>query len=298
VRNSFLLQGLLGFAIVFPTNLFAAETNPTSASLPVFTNVTPAQLDAFVAKWDPVMKEKGLIFALDAMTAAETNTTQLLTKVLGALERAPQAFWVYSLKVLALPKPNGGLTPVELLGVWKQACVGLEKAAKAAPEDEELRQMLEVARQSFGAACVEAGRNLDEAEAITRQMLASTPTTNWNYGNVVYDAHSVLGRIALRHGDRETARKELRAAGRTPGSPQLNSFGPQFTLARELLQHGEQADREDVAVFLDDVARFWANSDTAPAYARKDTLKKQQQIETWKGEVRAGKIPVDKSHWP
>jgi hypothetical protein len=205
---------------------------------------------------------------------------------------------VYSLKVLALPKPNGGLTPVELLGVWKQACVGLEKAAKAAPEDEELRQMLEAARQSFGAACVEAGRNLDEAEAITRQMLASTPTTNWNYGNVVYDAHSVLGRIALRHGDRETARKELRAAGRTPGSPQLNSFGPQFTLARELLQHGEQADREDVAVFLDDVARFWANSDTAPAYARKDTLKKQQQIETWKGEVRAGKIPVDKSHWP
>ena len=165
--------------------------------------------------------------------------------MLGALERAPQAFWVYSLKVLARPGPNGGLTPVELLGVWKQACVGLEKAAKAAPEDEALRQMLEEARQSFGAACVEAGRNLDEAEAITRQMLASTPTTNWNYGNVVYDAHSVLGRIALRHGDRETARKELRAAGRTPGSPQLNSFGPQFTLARELLQHGEQADREE-----------------------------------------------------
>ena len=107
----------------------------------------------------------------------------------------------------------------------------------------------------------------------------------------------MLGRIALRHGDRETARKELRAAGRTPGSPQLNSFGPQFTLARELLQHGEQADREDVAAFLDDVAKFWANPDRLPDYQKQDKLNKQRQIETWKGEVRTGRIPVDKLHW-
>ena len=74
-------------------------------------------------------------------------------------------------------------------------------------------------------------------------------------------------------------------------------------LVRELLEHGEPADREAVVAFLDDCARFWANTDTPTARRNQGTLKRQQQIETWKAEVRAGRIPVDKTptdifHWP
>ncbi len=90
-------------------------------------------------------------------------------------------------------------------------------------------------------------------------MLAAKPAD----GDVIYDAHSLLGRVALREGDRPTARKELRAAGQTPGSPPLNSFGPRFTLARELPENSNMEDRRAVAAFLEDTARFWANPEKA-----------------------------------
>ena len=128
---------------------------------------------------------------------------------------------------------------------------------------------------------------------MTRQLLAGNATTNWNYGNIVYDAHSLLGCIALRQADRASAREELRAAGQTPGSPQLDSFGPRFDLARELLNGGDTADREAVVAFLDDIAKFWANPDKAASYYKADALKKQQQVETWKTAIRAGQIPND-----
>jgi tetratricopeptide (TPR) repeat protein len=227
-----------------------------------------------------------------------------LTHLLGALEREPQGFWVLCLKVVAQPaKGDTPLPPVQLLGAWNQACGLLEKAAKAAPKDKEVRETLELARQSYIAACLQAGRNLNDAQTIARRMLAETPTNDWNYGDVVYHAHSALGRIALRQGDRETARQELRAAGRTPGSSLLNSYGPRFVLVRELLEHGEPADREAVVAFLDDFARFWANTNTPSARPNQSTLRRQQQIETWKAEVRAGRTPENKTppdiiYWP
>lgn len=76
------------------------------------------------------------------------------------------------------------------------------------------------------------------------------------YGNVVYAMNEIRGRVALRRGDHDAAVAYLRRAGQTEGSPQLNSFGPHFTLARELLEAGET---DAVLSFLDDVARFWNN---------------------------------------
>ena len=48
---------------------------------------------------------------------------------------------------------------------------------------------------------------------------------------------------------------ELRAAGHTPGSPQLDSFGPDIRLAWDLLQRGQD---QAVLDYLHDVARFWS----------------------------------------
>ena len=46
----------------------------------------------------------------------------------------------------------------------------------------------------------------------------------------------------------------LRASGATPGSPQLNSFGPNMSLASDLLQQGET---EAVLAYFELCRVFW-----------------------------------------
>lgn len=82
---------------------------------------------------------------------------------------------------------------------------------------------------------------IDEAEARARESLdlATTYRNDWNYGNAIHDGHSVLGRVALARGDVSAAKEALLEAGKTPGSPQLASFGPNVSLARDLLSRSE-----------------------------------------------------------
>ncbi len=99
------------------------------------------------------------------------------------------------------------------------------------------------------------------AEAWATEALELLPEAkrDWNYGNVVHDAHLALGRAALVHGDRPRARRELLLAGQTPGSPQLNSFGPNMLLARDMLRAGEQ---RTVFEYFDECQRFWKLGDS------------------------------------
>lgn len=75
--------------------------------------------------------------------------------------------------------------------------------------------------------------------------IAQTFPNDWNYGNAIHHGHLVLGRVALAVGDLETARSDLLAAGRTPGSPQLNSFGPNMRLAKDVLASSRGLCRRD-----------------------------------------------------
>ena len=88
-------------------------------------------------------------------------------------------------------------------------------------------------------AAFEAGE-IAKAAAYATQLLneAATYRTSWNYGNAIHQGNLVLGRIAVREGRLADAVKFLHASGETPGSPQLNSFGPNMTLARDLLEQG------------------------------------------------------------
>jgi len=101
---------------------------------------------------------------------------------------------------------------------------------------------------------------IDEAEAWARESLdlATTFRNNWNYGNAIHDGHSVLGRVALARGDMLAAKQELLEAGRTPGSPQLASFGPNVTLARDLLRRNEVP---TVVQYLRLCQAFWEMED-------------------------------------
>jgi hypothetical protein len=132
-------------------------------------------------------------------------------------------------------------------------------------------------------------RRWDEAEARAQEglELAERFTTDWNYGNVIHDCHQILGLLRLREGNVEAARQHLFAAGNTPGSPQLNSFGPSMELARELLLCGE---RQAVVEYLDLVARFW----TRQKDPRFRDIARQHKLllKQWKAEVQEGKVPA------
>jgi hypothetical protein len=74
------------------------------------------------------------------------------------------------------------------------------------------------------------------------------------YGNAIHDGNMVLGRIAVREGHIEEARQYLLRSGKTPGSPTLDSFGPNMSLAKDLLEKGE---RQAVLEYFQECHKFW-----------------------------------------
>jgi hypothetical protein len=148
---------------------------------------------------------------------------------------------------------------------------------------------------ALGSAARNALRDgkVKEAEALATELAGLAPKyeQDWNHGNAISDANEVLGRIALSKGDVMEAKRHLLASADSKGSPQLNSFGPSFLLARELAAKGE---REAVIAFLDSVARFWANPDERTEPNSKSVASENlKQLESWKEQLRAGKVPDD-----
>lgn len=118
--------------------------------------------------------------------------------------------------------------------------------------------------------------DLERAELHAQELLDSSGNYKgqWNYGNAIHKGNLILGRIRLREGRITDAKDYLLASGRTPGSPQLDSFGPNMTLAKELLEKGE---RDVVLEYFDLCSKFWSMG--------------QDQLSTWRAAVKQGKIP-------
>lgn len=98
--------------------------------------------------------------------------------------------------------------------------------------------------------------------------------SDWNYGNAVQDGNLVLGRIAVKEGRITQAKEHLIAAGNSPGSPQMNSFGPDLSLAKDLLAKGE---RDVVIQYLELCRRFWKLH--------------EGRLDRWIREIGDGKVP-------
>lgn len=64
----------------------------------------------------------------------------------------------------------------------------------------------------------------------------------------------VIGRLTLREGNIEAAKSYLLKSAMVEGSPVLGSFGPNMTLAKELLEKDERA---VVLEYFDLCAKFW-----------------------------------------
>jgi len=141
---------------------------------------------------------------------------------------------------------------------------------KAKTPQERFYALNDAAKESFVVG------NVEDATKYAEELMTLLPKFpgDWNYGNAVQDANLVLGRIAVKEGRIDEAKRYLIAAGNSPGSPQMNSFGPNVSLAKDLLEKGER----DVAIqYLELCRRFWTMD--------------RGRLEKWIQEIKAGKIP-------
>lgn len=120
--------------------------------------------------------------------------------------------------------------------------------------------------------------HIDLAEKLAKEYLtlAEENTSDWNYGNAIHHGNLILGRISLINGKKEEAKNFLIRAGSTPGSPQLNSFGPNMQLAKELLESGET---QIVLEYLDLCEKFW------------NKLVSWWKLRKWRRKIQYGKTP-------
>jgi hypothetical protein len=154
-------------------------------------------------------------------------------------------------------------SPQEQLAALEKKTAGLDGKAL-------FYKLPDLAKLAFSAD------DIDKAEAYSEQLLQIAPQypKDWNYGNAIYYGNFVLGRIAVLRGNLVQAGQYLLAAGGTPGSPQLNSFGPNMTLARELLEKGQS---EVVLQYFTLCKSFWKMD-----YGK---------LDQWSAVIRAGGIP-------
>ncbi len=113
------------------------------------------------------------------------------------------------------------------------------------------------------------------AESLANEALeAARHGIFWWTGDAIHQGNIVLGRLALRESKPDAAKRYLLAAGRTPGSGNLGSLGPNMALAKELLDLGETA---TVLEYLESCTQFWIGN--------------RGKLAEWLALVRAGLKP-------
>ena len=146
----------------------------------------------------------------------------------------------------------------------------MEKKAQGASETELFYELPTLGQRAFNAGKIE------NAENYANQLLRMAPERRADpgYGEAVFYGNFVLGRIAVKRGDFAKAGEYLLLAGSTPGSPALDSFGPNMTLARELVENGKS----------DVVLRYLALCKT---YWKMD----EGKLEEWSALIEGGEKP-------
>ncbi len=164
---------------------------------------------------------------------------------------------------------------VHSLGMHTNSLAAKKRAAKTALEYYEKALSLSDPRAShtlsYTAKTALVAEETAKARGYAKQML-KLGDSSWNAGNNIHHGNLVLGQLALNGGEIEEAKAFLLAAGKTPGSPQLNSFGPNMTLALDLLAEGE---RDVVLEYFDLCSKFWQRG----------------ELDTWTKDVKAGRTP-------
>ena len=146
----------------------------------------------------------------------------------------------------------------------------LAGCGKTSPELKRFYSLGDVIEETYRAG------KLAEVKTLCAEYLelAEKYKKNWNSGNAVHKGNNYLGLVALDEDRIEDAKQYLLKAGDTPGSPQLDSFGPNMALAKALLEKGE---KQTVLEYMEKVGDFWDMDNGLLA--------------TWKKDVKADRIP-------
>jgi hypothetical protein len=115
----------------------------------------------------------------------------------------------------------------------------------------------------------------DEAAAKARELLeiAARHPGDTQYGDAQFEGNVILGKLALRSGDKKAAARNLSAAAETPGSDRIRRGEFEMNLPRALVDWGE---RRVVAAFFERMA---------PKTTR------AKQFQEWAAEIRKGVNP-------
>ena len=114
-----------------------------------------------------------------------------------------------------------------------------------------------------------------DAVAKARELLdlAARNRNDALYGDAVFEANMILGKIALRRGDKKAAARNLLIAAGTPGSERLRRGQFEMNLPRALVDWGE---RHVVAEFFERMAPKTVRS---------------KQFQDWAADIRKGINP-------
>ena len=152
----------------------------------------------------------------------------------------------------------------------REQLAALEKKTSGLSGRDLFYELANLAKKAFNAG------EIKKAQVYSKQLLQVAPRypKDWNYGNAIFYGNFVLGRIAVQRGNLKQADQYLLAAGATPVSPQLDSFGPNMTLAKELLEKGQS---NVVLQYFALCKNFWEDG--------------RRQLDKWSASVRGGEIP-------
>lgn len=229
--------------------------------------------------------------------------------ILAAQKRKPDStcLWVWLQKMRfaqdkfearSLPDKERKERYLDALGYLQEFAQSAESAVKSNPDNLELKKCADLLIEDIVFAALESGE-LDIAKSLAekilnmaKEMLIDNPDTSSQYGEAVYKANSILGRVALREGNLDASKMYLLKSGTKPGSAYREYYGPSLILDREILEKGE---KDAVLEHLDQVGKFWKIDEVA---ASNEVLSKLIQdpgkiLETWKKEIGEGKIPDD-----
>jgi len=97
--------------------------------------------------------------------------------------------------------------------------------------------------------------------------------------DAIHAAHTVLGLLALKAGDKTAAARHLAASAPSGSSPVLGSFGPSMRLAKAMIEAGE---RDAVLDYFERCSKFWESG--------------RDDLEEWTRMVKAGLAPSRNDH--
>jgi len=196
--------------------------------------------------------------AFDLLTAAEAGDGQNPTWP-GALGD------LYSARTRTASPGSAAMTQASASAVEEmEKAWGLSGSANTDPRLSQIAKLAVVAREDDKA--------VQYATVLLNTFKPGPGQSPLAVGGPIHDGNMVLGQVALHKGDRAGAEHYLIKAGASPGSPTLDRYGPNFSLARDLLVAGS---RDVVLKYCDEVAKFWSDP----------------KLAAWRAAITAGKIP-------